>query len=85
MSASEIDVAVHRPIYSRKQFEIDFSIDSNVPKQNCSLKLVSRLKKLAQQYHPKNLLGLFTIFNLISEYRLKEYLANDIVSGLTGI
>ena len=34
--------------------------------------------------HPKHLLGVFTILNLITEYNFKECFLADVFSGLTG-
>ena len=73
---------INRPVYNIEKFENEFS--SNYKKSsNKKENLAKKLKKSALNLHPKNILGIFTIFNLVSEYKFKEYLIPDIISGLT--
>lgn len=84
MSSSDVEVVAAqsgRHAFSRRQFESEYSIDHETHKKPS----LPGFKKFLRQYHPRNFLGLFSIFNLISEYRFKQYFVNDIVSGLTGI
>lgn len=72
----------NRPVYTQKNFENEFqSIQFNKKKSS----VTKGLKNFAHSYHPANLLNIFTILNLITEYDFKKYFISDLISGLTGL
>lgn len=74
---------IDRPIFSQKQFENEYSLSQSNNESKNQFK--KHVKKFFYQYHPKHIINLFTFLNLISEYRFKNYLIGDVISGLTGI
>ena len=81
MNASEEPMLViHRGIYNQKRFDAEFS-DTNPKIKKSSMG--KTLKHLASSCHPKNLLSIFTLLNLFSEYKFRDYLVPDVISGLT--
>lgn len=74
-------VLIKRPVYSLASFEREFLVDeqTNGAKQKSIGKTI---KSFVRKYF--NVLGIFTIVNLFAEYKCKEYLLPDILSGLTG-
>lgn len=77
---TQYHLKINRPIYNIAQFEKEFS--SHYKKQKKST-LSKVAKHLIATYNPKKILSIFTIVNLLSEYKYKEYLVSDIISGLT--
>lgn len=76
-------VSINRPAYSQKEFENEFAI-ANRDKTPTNQLIKNEIKKVAFKFHPKNLIGIFTILNLITEYDFKKNLVSDILSGITG-
>jgi hypothetical protein len=78
---SEKRIIVNRQIYSYKKFESEFAIEHDEAKDST---LRKNLSKSLRFVDPRNLLGVFTILNWISEYNFKADLIADLLSGLTG-
>lgn len=74
-------IVVRRPVYTLKKFEEEFSVDQgvNTPKK---LPISKKLKCFFRNHF--NPLGYLAIFNLFAEYKFKDYLISDFLSGLTG-
>jgi hypothetical protein len=74
-------IAINRPVYTHKQFETEFGLKEKKPRslvrQEC--------KKFLRCIDPRNLIGIFTVLNWVSEYNFKKNLIPDILSGLTGL
>ncbi len=77
------NLKIDRSIYNIAKFEKEFSSHYIKPRASVTSNIKSNLKKLLAIYHPKNVLNILTILNLASEYKFKEYLIPDIISGLT--
>ena len=73
-------LVINRPTYTHKQFENEFGIKDC---QEVNL-IRNHVLKLLRPLHLKNLLGIFTILNWVSEYNITVDLIPDILSGLTG-
>jgi hypothetical protein len=80
---STLGLKIDRSIYNIAKFEKEFSSHYKKPHASAASNIKTNLKKLSSIYHPKNILNIFTILNLASEYKFKEYLIPDIISGLT--
>jgi hypothetical protein len=74
-------IEINRPVYTHKQFETEFGVKDK-PKRNL---VRHECKKFLRFLDPRNLIGVFTILNWISEYNFKLNLISDILSGLTGL
>jgi hypothetical protein len=82
----DLNLIIKRPIYNQKKFDLEFLDLGKVKheeRKSRPKRFLHRLKRVLHHYHPRKLLGLFTILNLISEYNFKKYLIGDIISGLT--
>lgn len=74
-------VLINRPVYKQKNFNDKYLFKRKTYKNNVD----NEIKNFLKDYHPKHILNLFTIFNLISEYNFKKYIVGDLISGLTGL
>jgi MFS superfamily sulfate permease-like transporter len=76
-----------RPLLSQTKFEQEFLINNNNNSNNNKPNIVKKSKKnilvLLKSLNPIRLLNVFTIFNLIAEYNIKQDLVADILSGIT--
>ena len=82
----DLYLTLKRPVYNQKKFDSEFLDPAKVKheeRKSRSARFIHRAKHLLRHYHPRKLLGVFTILNLISEYNFKKYLIGDIISGLT--
>jgi hypothetical protein len=79
VSATRNRVVINRPVYTQKEFQNEFGIKSK--EQHTPLK--QRFVKFLRYFDPRNLIGIFTILNWVSEYNIKSDLIPDILSGLT--
>ncbi len=68
-----------RKAYTQKQFDKEFAITTH--KDTFSYK--NKLKRFATDLHPRNLISVFTVINLVTEYDFKKNLIPDVLSGLT--
>lgn len=80
-SDSGLTISTNRLVFNEKRFDNEFMIDDRMTGGKSIFK--NRIVKFLKEYHPKNILNLFTILNLISEYKFKKYLVGDVISGLT--
>ena len=65
--------------------DIDKDTGYNLAKNRKNDKKSFKLRHdLVNYFHPKKLLGMFTILNLITEYNFKENFLADFFSGITG-
>ncbi len=79
------DLLLQRPVFNQKKFENQFSLNLKDEKKKNGLSHANKaFKSYFKTFHPKNILRLFTILNLVTEYDFKNYLINDIISGITG-
>jgi hypothetical protein len=79
------NLLLQRPVFNQKKFENQFALNSNEEKKKTGVSHANRaFKSYFKTFHPKNILRLFTILNLVTEYNFKNYLINDIISGITG-
>jgi hypothetical protein len=79
-----VHIQIDRPIYTNHLLENEFSINSPINSQPSSAFFsIGTIKKVISIFNPINILKLFTIINMISEYNFKKYLISDIVSGFT--
>jgi len=84
-SENNDNLLLQRPVFNQKKFEDQFSLNLNKEKKKTGLSHANRaFKSYFKTFNPKNILRLFTIFNLVTEYNFKNYLINDIISGVTG-
>lgn len=74
-------IEINRPVYKQKEFDQEFSITNKSEPENNLLK--KTLKNIAIKFYPNNILGIFTILNLITEYDYKKNLISDLLSGFT--
>ena len=72
---------INRSVYNQKKFDDEFKSDQ--PAKNKKNSPAKHIKNFINDYHPKNILNLFTILNLISEYNFKNYLIPYTISGIT--
>lgn len=74
-------IKIDRPAYSLDRFENEFANREHVTSKSSK----STAKKI-HEFAIRNLnpLRLFTIINLFWQYKLKDYLIPDILSGITG-
>jgi hypothetical protein len=75
------ELSIRRKVYTQMQFEDEFCItERKTPK----FPIQKAWKMFSSSYHPKKIVGVFTIIKMISEYNLRKNLVSDILSGLTG-
>ena len=76
-------ISNERPAYCKKTFDDEFLIqkENTVIKEQMSIR--AGLIKIAHAIDPRNLLGFFTIVNLITEYDFKKCFFADLLSGFT--
>lgn len=78
-------VRIDRPAYTNTRFESEFRIvddESNNLKNRYVCQ--KRFKQIALMLNPLRLLNLFTILDVLANYKCKLYLVYDIMSGVTG-
>ena len=63
---------INRSVYNQKKFDDEFKCDQPDNDKNKKNSPAKHLKSFINAYHPKNILNLFTILNLISEYNFKN-------------
>lgn len=79
------NVYINRAILRQKSLDQRYLIsEPRARSSNVKSQVKNGLRKLGRKCHPKSVLNLFTILNMISEYDFKKFLLNDIISGLTG-
>lgn len=85
-SVDELVEAVNDPIYNKRsiynqsEFDHTFLSNSNETRKTSS---ANWFKKFISSYDPRKILSLFSIFSVIAEYDVKNYLISDIISGIT--
>jgi hypothetical protein len=75
------ELSIRRKVYTQMQFEDEFSITERATPK---FPIQKAWKMFSSSYHPKKIVGVFTIIKMISEYNLRKDLVSDILSGLTG-
>jgi hypothetical protein len=73
-------IVLNRPMYTQKEFESEFGIKEKQSRASLKKKCIKCMRFI----DPRNLIGIFTILNWVSEYNFKSNLIPDILSGLTG-
>ena len=76
--------SISRPIYNQGKFQNEFATDLKDVSHDNKSRSRQVCHKLISFIHPRNLLEIFTIINLIVEYDFKKNLFADLFSGLTG-
>jgi hypothetical protein len=75
-----------RPIYNQKQFQSEFALEfkceKNAQKQQTHEN--NNKKQFISCLHPRYLLKLFTIVDVLLKYEFKKNFIADLFSGLTG-
>lgn len=78
-------IEIHRPAFSQAEFDNEFQIKQTKGADSTKKLVRAQIKQVALKIHPKNLLGIFTILNLITQYDFKNNLIADTLSGFTGV
>ena len=73
-----------RTIFNQKQFQSEFALDCNTEKNAQNHENKKNKKKLISCLHPRNLLNIFTIVDVLLKYEFKKNFIADMFSGLTG-
>jgi MFS superfamily sulfate permease-like transporter len=74
-------VKIERPCYNQKKFDTEFML---AKEESAKKRKVSALfRVIFAKFSISNILGIFTIFDLVSRYEYKKNLLPDILSGLT--
>ena len=74
-------ISIRRPVYKQKEFDDEFLIKERTGKKS---NVKNGLKKILLKLDPRNMLKMFTIINLVTEYNFKNNLLSDLFSGITG-
>lgn len=76
---SSNEIHIKRSVFNQKQFDQSYLNQTQSSKRTWS----SRVKPLIQQFSSANILGIFSILNVIAGYKFKDHLVADILSGIT--
>ncbi len=80
------NLEVNRTVYNQKKFDVEFltqkvNIQNSGSEKKRLVKII--LKNILKFFDPRKLITIFSIFNVINEYDLKNYLVADVFSGIT--
>ena len=74
-------ILVERPVFTKKKFDVEFAIKKQPKKKSIGKKICQVLSNISLV----NILGIFTIIDLIFKYDHKKNLLADVLSGITGL
>jgi len=75
------ELCIRRAAFTQKNFDDSFKCEKKLTDKKSPWS--AYVMPLIRQYNPTNLLSVFTILNVISNYKFKECLIADIFSGIT--